>query len=102
MNTDRDERLIGLLESLTDESRAGRDADVDLLAERHPDLADELRELWAAVTIAEELARSTDPLETVVYPSLAPPPQHATAPEGEPFGDCLLLEELGRGGMGVV
>ena len=54
------------------------------------------------MTIAEELARSTDSLETVVYPSIVPQPEHTTAPEGERFGDCLLLEELGRGGMGVV
>jgi serine/threonine-protein kinase len=105
MNTDRDERLIGLLANLTDESRAGRDADLDTLAERHPDLADELRELWAAVTIAEELGRTTDPLDpltTLAYPTNAPHAHHATAPEGERFGDCILMEEIGRGGMGVV
>jgi serine/threonine-protein kinase len=104
MTTDRDERLIGLLATLTDQSRMGHDAgaDVDALARNHPDLADELRELWAAVAIAEELGRVTDPLTTVAYPPIAPRARHATAFEGERFGECVLLEELGRGGMGVV
>src|SRR5207248_3930945 len=59
------------------------------------DLAAELRELWALSQFAEEFAR---PRPSLLPPRPAPPPQ----PSGKVFGDFVLLEELGRGGMGVV
>ena len=43
---ERDHRLAELLESLTDERLAGREPDLDAAARLHPDLAEELRELW--------------------------------------------------------
>ncbi len=53
----RDELLAGLLERLNQEARQGRLTDVDALAQLHPDLADELRQLWATVQFADCFAR---------------------------------------------
>jgi serine/threonine-protein kinase len=106
-SADRDERLAHLLGELTEKKRQGQPADVEACARSHPDLAGELRELWAAVQFAEEFARPAVTLR--VTPKGVSPPPVADAP-GTPdhsetarsFGDFELLEEIGRGGMGVV
>jgi eukaryotic-like serine/threonine-protein kinase len=100
---ERDDRLAGLLSALTEDRRAGREADVESIARNHPDLAEELRALWAAAEIAEEMARDVDDDSTLLWtPDLAPASTRPEAREGQQVGDCRLLEELGRGGMGVV
>src|SRR5262245_5272005 len=52
-SADRDDRLARLLAALTDQARQGRPPDVDAVAAQHPDLAAELRELWAAARFAD-------------------------------------------------
>lgn len=96
---DRDSQLASLIERLAEERRAGRAADVDRAAREHPELAAELRELWAVAQFAH-LAKShqTGSFHSATLAESAPP---ATLPPRE-FGDFELLEEIGRGGMGVV
>src|SRR5262249_20911667 len=63
----------------------------------HPDLADELRQLWAVAQVAQTFAKPIDPDATL-------PPRQIDPPSGvlpRDFGDYELLAELGRGGMGV-
>lgn len=91
--------LAGLLQELTEAERAGRTPDVDELARRHPQVADELRALWATAWVAEALAGGSSD-ETLAHPPYAP--DLPDAPPGARFGDCELLDEIGRGGMGVV
>jgi serine/threonine-protein kinase len=97
---DRDERLAALLGELTEARRRGGPADVDGLARQHPDLADELRALWAAVQLAEEFAppRDAEPPTLLQFP-VRPGP---TDDLPRQFGEFTLLEEVGQGGMGVV
>jgi serine/threonine-protein kinase len=101
----RDEKLARLLTEFSEQMRQGRPPDLEQAARDHPELADELRELWAAVQIAEEFARpqSLSQNPTIDRPT-APAAAAPAAPSGLPrsFGDFELLEELGRGGMGVV
>jgi serine/threonine-protein kinase len=101
MTPDRDEQLAVLIERLAGDHASGAAADVDTVARAHPELADELRELWAVAQFAH-LAR---------VPVVAPHDTHtfvdaltesAPAALPRPFGDFELLEEVGRGGMGVV
>jgi serine/threonine-protein kinase len=89
---DRDERLARLLADLSDQDRCGLAPDVEACAREHPDLADELRGLWALAQITDAFAQS---------PCEAEPPQEPPPPPRS-FGDYELLEEIGRGGMGVV
>jgi eukaryotic-like serine/threonine-protein kinase len=99
--TDRDERLAAILHGLSERRRRGEDVDIEAAARDHPDLADELRDLWAAARFADLFARRPMPNDSTV----SAPARPATAPPSvlpRSFGDYDLLEELGRGGMGVV
>ena len=120
--SDADESLLSqLVDELTARLQRGEEPDIDSLIRRHPGLADELRSLWATLYVAEVLARDdrveppagegTDAgageqtLATARWPmstedSRAAPSSFSDHPAG--FGDYQLLEELGRGGMGVV
>ncbi len=73
MTSDRDERLASLIDRLAADARAGRAADIDSAARDHPDLAAELRELWAVAQFAH-LARkpAADKQPTTALPSLGP------------------------------
>jgi serine/threonine-protein kinase len=102
--TARDEQLALLLEELTQQLRQGRQPDLGEMTRRYPGLADELRELWAAAQIAEEFVRpAPDPQATVAQYAANGPLSPVPAPIlPRKFGDYELLEEVGRGGMGVV
>src|SRR5947209_16791238 len=100
---DRDERLAALIERLAAEQRRGQAPDVEAAAREHPDLADELRALWATAQFAAAFAM---PLPSTVAhpdpPDRSPAALQTPASRPESFGDYEILEELGPGGMGVV
>ena len=101
--SNRDDRLADVIGGLTDALRAGRPADIDAAAAAHPDLATELRELWAVAQVAQLVATSP-PARFPDISELTPRPTGELEAPALPrrFGDFDLLEELGRGGMGVV
>jgi len=107
---DRDSRLAELLEALMERKRRGEPAEVEQAARENPDLADELRQLWAAVQVVGVFGRTSPVPPTHDRPPRSPStvalPQGAVAPAGPPlprrFGDYEFLEQIGRGGMGVV
>ena len=94
---DSDELLAALLERLAAEAEAGRAPDVEAVAREHPELGAELRALWATAAVVDDVA-SLSGLEEVAAES-APA---TNGPLPRRVGDFELLEELGRGGMGVV
>jgi serine/threonine-protein kinase len=102
MSQERDSLLVDLIGRLTDDLRRGRGPDVEAVAREHPEVADELRELWAAALIAEELARPSNGDGTTSHPSRRAAFDAAPESPGQVIGDCTVLGVLGRGGMGIV
>ncbi len=90
---DIDALLADLLEGLFERTAAGETIDIDTEAARVPRLGEELRQLWATANVAAEFASLADQ-----DPDQAP----AVAAMPGRVGEYELIEELGRGGMGVV
>ena len=110
--SDHEERIAALLEELLAAKRRGGTVNVELIAAQHPDLSTELRELWAIAALAEEF-QSESEVTQQWHDGRARQPAAAFAAANKretrfhslpdrDFGDYQLLEELGRGGMGVV
>ena len=95
---DRDEQLANILAELSDRAAQGEEINIEAESKAHGDLGEELRELWGAVMLANAVGSQVDKPNlptTPVTPALALELPYS-------FGDYELLEEVGRGGMGVV
>jgi WD40 repeat protein len=107
----REQAVNEAIAAYLDAVEAGQTPDQDLLLARHPDLANELRAFLADRDRFAQVAGQLGP------PALLPAAQPANAstlvPDAPPqagpvpdrvryFGDYELLEEIARGGMGVV
>src|SRR6516165_9913169 len=110
--TERDQRLNEVLAAYLEAVEAGQEPDQQEWLTRYPDLATELADFFANQERLEQLAaplRAAAPVEAPLTredPTL--PPSQGTV-DGPPvgtrvryFGDYELLEEIARGGMGVV
>ena len=103
---DMDLRLATLVEELQQSLQQGDIQQVETLCQDYPDLETDLRELWAAMvaaTIAGAQFRIQDENQEqqLSYShSVATMPWQFNLPVTQ--GDFELIEELGRGGMGIV
>ncbi len=92
-----DLKLAEILARVADQSPTERPA-LEELTSAYPELAEDLRKLWGTAMLVDALAQhsqqDTTPLMTPRVILDVQPPQE--------LGDFELLEEIGRGGMGIV
>src|SRR6516225_6246187 len=108
-NSGREARLDELIAAYLEAVEAGRTPDRDEWLARHPDLAEDLRAFFVN---HDRMARVGAPLRALAPAGATTPEAPTLAPGGAPtdpalgrvryFGDYELLEEIARGGMGVV
>jgi WD40 repeat protein len=90
--------VLELAEEFLERYRQGQRPSLKEYADRHPELAAEIREVFPAMALMENIALVDDSLA-------AGPPGRETAPVPTPLqqlGDYRIIREVGRGGMGVV
>ncbi|SFI76355.1 serine/threonine-protein kinase [Planctomicrobium piriforme] len=96
--TERDDRLATALDLLTAQQRGGDPVQLETVLQKFPDLAEEIQSLWATAQLADQLGQfcsSSPPVDNE-------PPEAPAGPRKMVLGDYQLLEEIGRGGMGIV
>ncbi len=86
--------LTTLAESFLEQLRRGERPNTDDYTARHPELATEIRELFATLRLVDELG------EQPQFGGNQPLPAAATIPSL--LGDFQLTREIARGGMGIV
>jgi serine/threonine protein kinase len=96
-----EKRIDAVIADYLDAVRAGKNPDPNEWLSRHPDLAPELASFFAGKA---ELARLAPAPPAGEAPTIGAPAPAVGGPLGlvRYFGDYELLEEIARGGMGVV
>jgi eukaryotic-like serine/threonine-protein kinase len=105
---EREAILVRFLDEFAGQSRAGKAPDFESVRKSHPELVDELRQLWATVLVAEDLATlsavldgSEDNSDAATTGEIEREPDDRNT-LSQRVGDYEILDEIGRGGMGVV
>src|SRR5438270_367097 len=95
----REQRLQAVLHAYLQAVDAGQNPDPQDLLRQHPALADDLAAFFAEQERLHALARSLQTQAPAASLPQTGPVLHGTV---RYFGDYELLEEIARGGMGVV
>jgi serine/threonine protein kinase len=90
--------VVELAEEFVERYRRGERPSLKEYIDRHPSLADEIREAFPAMAMMENIALADESLAG----DLTGAALQAKAPPLEQLGDYRILREIGRGGMGVV
>ncbi len=97
MAADSSERFV-LLNHLADEFaqrfRRGEHPSLHEYIDRHPELADDIREFFPAMVEMEQVKEARE--------EVTEPPGVTSVPPPARLGDYRIIREIGRGGMGIV
>ena len=85
-----------LAEEFAERCRQGEGPSISEYAERCPDLANEIRALFPAIVMIEQVKQESESGDTIPAASAMPSLQT------DQLGDFRILREIGRGGMGIV
>ena len=101
METDSPQRqtVEQLAEEFVERYRRGERPPLSEYTDRYPEHADEIRDLFPALVMMEQIAPDSERGVAARSPGVAAP---ATDRAPERLGDYRILREIGRGGMGVV
>ena len=97
MSSDSLESVELLADDFMRRQRSGEKPTIDEYCVKHPELADEIREVFPALVVIEQVAPVSADLDASN--------RSFTSPDAKPIesiGDYRVLREIGRGGMGVV
>jgi serine/threonine-protein kinase len=86
------DRLGQLADDFLERHRRGERPALTEYADRHPELAEQIRDLFPALALMEDVR--PDPPSAAAAPSATEPPRR--------LGEYRIVREIGRGGMGVV
>src|SRR5262245_47502422 len=92
----QDDVVLRLAEEFLERYRKGERPPLREYMQRHPDLASEIKEVFPAMAMLENIAVADDSLAET------PARGRVTAPPLLQLGDYRIIREIGRGGMGVV
>jgi serine/threonine protein kinase len=97
----RDQRLAEIISSVADGVTTGELVDLENLCVANPDLADELRRLWGTILITDTAGMAADERIGETHSDNSQS-RWRSLKLPTTIDDYELLEEIGRGGMGVV
>ena len=97
-SSDQDQRLAVILSDVADAVSRGEIVDVESVCKAHADISDEIRRLWGVLLVTDTAGATRD--EGIAGEGSGARWRSLTLPTT--VGDYELIEELGRGGMGVV